>query len=310
MPVSSIIGGVATLGGALLSSSASKSAANTQANSADAASATQLQMYNQTRDDQAPWRNVGGSAINQLAYLAGLSPTQGGSTSAGPGGAQFGDLVYDSGTGQWTSPTLRNQAAEGGNFGPNDEARYQALIQQRLGGIDNPVQAYQNQTAATQATANADPAYGSLTRGFTMADYQADPGYQFRLDQGQQALERSAAARGGLLSGGALKDTTAYAQGAASQEYGNAYNRFNNDQANVWNRLSGLAGVGQQANNTIAQVGSNTVSQIGQNTIGAGNAIAAGQVGSANAINGAITQGISGYQNNQLLNLFANQQRT
>lgn len=303
MGIGAIVGGVASLGGALLSSGASKSAANTQANAASDASATQLQMYNQTREDQAPWRDVGGSAINRLAYLAGLNPT----TSTGStAGTAFGDLQYNSGTGQWASDSLRAQAAEGGNFGPNDEARYQALIQQQLAGIQNPVQAWQNQTAATQQAANNDPAYGSLTRNFTMADYQADPGYQFRLDQGQQALERSAAARGGLLSGGALKDTTAYAQGMASQEYGNAYNRFNNDQSTIWNRLSGLAGVGQQANNTIAQVGQNTASQIGQNTIGAGNAIAAGQVGSANAITGAIGQGISGYQNNQLLNLLAN----
>lgn len=300
MGIESLVGGGLALGGALLSSGASKDAAQTQANSADAASATNLQMYNQTRDDQAPWRNVGGSAINRLSYLAGLSPTSSGSSAAG---SAFGDLVYDSGTGQWTSTSLRNQAAEGGDFGPNDEARYQALIQQQLSGIQNPVQAYQQQTAATQQAASNDPAYGSLTRNFTMADYQADPGYQFRLDQGQQALERSAAARGGLLSGGALKDTTAYAQGMASQEYGNAYNRFNNDQSTIWNRLSGLAGVGQQANNTIAQVGSNTASQIGQNTIGAGNAIAAGQVGSANAISNGISQGISGYQNNQLLQL-------
>lgn len=300
MGIGSIIGGVASIGGALLGAGAAKDAAKTQANSADSASATQLQMYNQTRDDQAPWRNVGGSAVNRLAYLAGLNPATG--TGAAPNTA-FGDLTYDNG--QWASTSLRNQAAEGGNFGPNDEARYQALIQQRLAGIDNPVAAYQAQTQATQQAATNDPAYGSLTRGFTMADYQADPGYQFRLDQGQQALERSAAARGGLLSGGALKDTTAYAQGMASQEYGNAYNRFNNDQSTIWNRLSGLAGVGQQANNTIAQVGQNTATQIGQNTIGAGNAIAAGGVGAANAISGGISQGISGYQNNQLLGLLA-----
>lgn len=298
MGIGSIIGGVASLGGALLGANASKNAAQTQANSADAASAAQLQMYNQTRDDQAPWRNVGGAAINQLSYLAGLTPTSG----AGAAGTTFGDLQYDAGTGQWSSPSLRSQAAQGGNFGADDEARYQAALQQRVGSIPNAVQAYQTQTQAAAAAPN-DPAYGSLTRSFTMDDYQQDPGYQFRLDQGQQALERSAAARGGLLSGGALKDTTAYAQGMASQEYGNAYNRFNNDQSTIWNRLSGLAGVGQQANNTIAQVGSNTASQIGQNTIGAGNAIAAGQVGSANAISNGISQGISGYQNNQLLQL-------
>lgn len=55
---------------------------------------------------------------------------------------------------------------------------------------------------------------------------QQDPGYQFRLKQGQEALERSAAARGGLLSGRAARDTADYSQGLASQEFGNSWNRL------------------------------------------------------------------------------------
>lgn len=104
-----------------------------------------------------------------------------------------------------------------------------------------------------------------LTKNFTMSDYEADPGYQFRLDQGNKAINNSAASRGGLLSGATLKAIADYNSGAASQEYGNAVNRFNvnranasdvyqnaysrwNDQNNtIFNRLSSLSGMGQTA---------------------------------------------------------------
>jgi hypothetical protein len=60
----------------------------------------------------------------------------------------------------------------------------------------------------------------------TATDMAADPGYQFRLQQGQEALERSGAARGVTRTGGTLKDIVDYGQRAASQEYGNVYNRM------------------------------------------------------------------------------------
>lgn len=126
-------------------------------------------------------------------------------------------------------------------------------------------------------------AFGSLAKPFSMADYQADPGYAFRLAEGQKALERSAAARGMTNSGASLKAITNYGQNAASQEYQNAYNRYNTNQTNLYNRLAGIAGTGQNAANTTAQVGQNTANQISSNIIGAGNAQAAGQIGAANA---------------------------
>ena len=61
---------------------------------------------------------------------------------------------------------------------------------------------------------------------FGMEQFQADPGYGFRLREGQQALDRQAAARGGLISGGALKAATRYGQEMGSQEYTNAFNRY------------------------------------------------------------------------------------
>ena len=78
-------------------------------------------------------------------------------------------------------------------------------------------------------------------------DPNQDPGYQFRLEQGQKALERSAAARGGLQGGGTLKALERYAQGVASDEYGKSFDRFQADRKNRFGMLSDLAGFGQRA---------------------------------------------------------------
>jgi hypothetical protein len=125
-------------------------------------------------------------------------------------------------------------------------------------------------------------------RDFGMSDFNADPGYQFRQDEGQKALERSAAARGGLLSGRAAKDTMRFSQGLASQEYGNAFNRFQTNRANKLNPLQSIAGVGQSAAGTIGNFTSN-----------AGDATAAGQMGRANTLAGGIGRGWSMYQDQQ-----------
>lgn len=76
---------------------------------------------------------------------------------------------------------------------------------------------------------------------FTEQDFRNDPGYQFRLEQGQQALERSQAARGGLLSGRALRETQELGQGLADQSYQDAYNRW------LQKQRQGVGVAGQQA---------------------------------------------------------------
>jgi len=77
--------------------------------------------------------------------------------------------------------------------------------------------------------AGYDPA--SAMRNFSAADFQTDPGYAFRLSEGMKALDRTAASRGGLLSGATLKGAQRYGSDLASQEYGNAYNRFQTNRA-------------------------------------------------------------------------------
>lgn len=115
-------------------------------------------------------------------------------------------------------------------------------------------------------------------RDFTANDFQKDPGYDFRMAEGMKALERSAAARGGLMSGGTLKALQGRSQDIASSEYQNAYNRFNNDRTNRFNRLSSIAGLGQTANGQVAQAGQNYGNQVSANQIGLGNANAASHI--------------------------------
>jgi hypothetical protein len=146
--------------------------------------------------------------------------------------------------------------------------------------------------------------YGNLMRNFSQQDFQADPGYQFRLSEGLKGLDRQAAARGGLISGGALKAAQGYGQDLASQEYQNAFNRYQTNRGSVYGMLSGQQGVGQAATNALGAAGQNYANQAGEAYMGAGNARASGYIGAANAIG----QGAGGltnmYMQNQMLNRF------
>jgi hypothetical protein len=130
--------------------------------------------------------------------------------------------------------------------------------------------------------------FGKYAKDFGMSDFTADPGYGFRLSEGQKALERQAAARGGLISGSALKAATRFGQEMGSQEYTNAYNRYQTNRANQLAPLGSLLSSGQAAaSNTGAAAGSYGAGASG-NITGAGAASAAGQVGSTNALTDAL----------------------
>jgi hypothetical protein len=147
------------------------------------------------------------------------------------------------------------------------------------------------------------PGYGRYaTAEFGMDKFKTDPGYAFRMSEGMKALERSAAARGGLLSGATLKGTQRYGQDLASQEYQNAFNRYQAERAGTLNPYQALAGTAQTSANVLGQQAGQLGQQLGSNIIGAGNAQAAGQIGAANAIVGGLGQGLNFYQQSQLLN--------
>ena len=132
--------------------------------------------------------------------------------------------------------------------------------------------------------------FGKYSGDFTGADLLAgqDPGYAFRLSEGQKALERSAAARGGLLSGGTGKKLLGYGQEMGSQEYQNAYNRYQTNRANQLSPLFSLTGSGQASAAGQAAAAGNYGAGAAGNLTSAGAAQAAGNVGTAIAISSGL----------------------
>lgn len=158
--------------------------------------------------------------------------------------------------------------------------------------------------------------YGKYGKDFGMSDFTADPGYAFRLSEGMKGLNASAAARGGMISGAALKAATNYGQQAGSQEYTNAFNRYQTNRNNQiaplmdFERLgqASAAGSAAAANTTGANLGStytNLGSNLGQAAVAGGNAAATGGYNAANAFSNAASQGTSSYLQSQYLNKLA-----
>ena len=126
---------------------------------------------------------------------------------------------------------------------------------------------------------------------FGMEQFQADPGYGFRLSEGQKALERQAAARGGLISGGALKAAQRFGQEMGSQEYTNAFNRYQTERQARLNPLQSLAGMAQTSVGQLGQAGQAYATGAGEAMGAAAQARASGYMGGANAL----SQGLSQY---------------
>ena len=211
--------GAAILGSSVLGALSSNKAANVQASAADRAAELQAAQYAQQRQDLAPWRAAGETALNKLAAASD----------------------------------------------------------------------YQK---------------------FGMDQFQQDPGYAFRLSEGQKALDRSAAARGGLISGSALKAAQRYGQDMGSQEYQNAFNRYQTERNAMLNPLQSLAGVGQTATNQLGQAGQNYATNVGNAYGAAGQAAASGYMGAANAVGQGVGQYLNYTSSNNLLNALQNRGST
>jgi hypothetical protein len=235
MPIGYAIGGASLVSG-ILGADAARSAANTQAQSAQQALDYQKQQFNTIQQQTAPGRAAGYNALNTLGGLG-------------------------SGT-------------------------------------------YQMYDANGNPTGGTGVGTGYLTKQFTPEDFAAgvDPGYAFRQQQGQEATNRMANMGGGMLSGNALKGAQDYSQGLASQEYGNAFNRFQTGRQNIYNTLAGIAGLGQNSTNTSATAGAQAAGQVGNTIQNLGAAQAGGTVGAANAITGGIQNAGNQYYLSQLLN--------
>src|SRR5580698_240038 len=161
------------------------------------------------------------------------------------------------------------------------------------------------------------PGYGSLNTPFTpptISTAEQYPGYQFGLDQGEQALNNSAAAKGSLLSGNTQEQLNNYAQNYAQNDYSNVYNQafntFETNQTNQFNRLAALSGIGQTTATTLGSEGQSAAGDVanidltagaqqGQDYQNAAAAEASGYIGSANAYGSALSGGT-----NSLMNLY------
>ena len=174
-------------------------------------------------------------------------------------------------------------------------------------GIKSPTPSVVGAAGSEFVTDPNSPDFGKYARDFSAADFTADPGYAFRLSEGMKALDRTAAARGGLLSGATFKGAERYGQGLASDEYQRAYERYNTNRANQLNPLMGYAtGPGMSATAASSNAAQNFGTQTGQNLQDVGTARASGYLGSANALSGALNTAGNAYMYNNRTNALAN----
>jgi hypothetical protein len=162
-----------------------------------------------------------------------------------------------------------------------------------------------NLTNQDERFSTADNPMRNHSGVFGAQDFEQDPGYQFRMEEGLKAVNRGAAAGGGRGGGATMKALARFGQGLASEEYGNAYNRFNQDyqnsynrfnqdQANQFNRLGNLVNYGQNANNMITNAGMQTAQGISGNQMGLGNAQASMELNRGNDLKQLWQQGFKG----------------
>lgn len=138
----------------------------------------------------------------------------------------------------------------------------------------------------------------------------SDPGYQFRMTQGVNALDRSAAARGMLQSGAQQKALTQYGQGLASSELNNAFQRVGAVQGNAQQAAGALGNLYQNQGTTLGNMAvrqssqnqalsQNTSNALGQYSMAAGNAQAGAYNNMGSSINGGLQNGLTAYMMNQ-----------
>ena len=268
--VSGYLGGNAARDAANTQAGAANNAANLQSQSTTAQLAQQKAMYDQNQANISPYMQTGSGATNTLAYLMGTGPNP----NAASGTPAPGTV---SGGGMFGGATIGTPITPGGV---------------PMAGTNN----------TPGSTSIGD--YGSLAHQFNTSDLATSlsPSYNFMLDQGNQALSAQQIANGTYGSGQGLKDALAYNQNYASTGYQQAYNNYTNNQNMLYNKLSGMAGLGESAavgaGNQGAQVGAAMANTAQAGTAAANNyatgaaaANAAGSVGTANAWSSALSSG-------------------
>jgi hypothetical protein len=286
--VGAAIGGSALLGG-VLGYEGQKKAAEAQRAGQEASIAEMARQFDINQLAYAPYRAAGQAGLSQMLGMLGIQaafdPTTG-EMVAVPGATA---AAIPRGASSWAAGQAPGTTAPGllaGGTGPGGNRIYHpsagtTLPQPGAAAAQTFAPVAPVATGATGQTAVAPTVLGGA---FNPDIITQTPGYQFRLAQGQQALERSAAARGRALSGQQLQALTGYGQGMAAQEFGDYYNR-----------LAALSGIGQTSTAGLSGLGAQTAANIGQAYGNIGAAQGAGILGQYGAIGGAAQGGLSNY---------------
>ena len=211
----------------------------------------------------------------------------------------------------WTAAAIAGGAVIGG-IASGKAAREQSKATDRATAAQERMfnRQVELQEPFRQAGVNALPELIEASRytPFSMEQFQQDPGYAFRMREGLKALDRSAAARGGLLSGNQLRGVTQFGQELGSQEYTNAFNRYQAERAARLNPLQSLAGMGQSNAATMAQQAGQFGNVLGQAEATKGNIRASSYMGMANALTGGLGQYLNYQQNQDFMKLYGPRQ--
>lgn len=271
MPWGAIVGGLIGAAGSIIGG-------NKAADAAEDAAGVQWNMYTQNRQDLAPYREVGNSALNAYARAMGLP-------GYGEGGARTTDpanAVQYPTSGKVNQYTVVKAFQEFlGRKPTKRELKYYSKRErgdQLYYDVVRPGVAKLEQAQAANAPAASAPAQADSD---PYGGFMESPGYQFRYDEGQRGVDRNMAARGRYLSGAREKAAIRYGQNYASNEFGN-----------YMNRLAGAANIGQTATNTGVSAGQAAAGNVGNAMINAGNARASGYMGVANSL----VNGINNWQ--------------
>lgn len=292
---------VAVGAGSLISGVAANSAAKKQAEAGQKSIDVQQSMFNTLNAQQKPYREGGQEALHQLQYLTGTiqKPTAPNksdffSNSHNPAkGSKFYEMADPAH--QFAMNTLPGIKSVFGKKKSNepefDRAGYTAAMDK-----------YNKDLANFSPGLSADDP-NSLLHKFGAGDLNANlaPNWQFALQQGQGAQQNLANQAGGLLSGNAMKGLEDYTINKSGDLYQQAFQNYNNNQTNIFNRLASIAGFGQTANSQAIQIGMPTAQNIGQTYQGIGQAQASGIVGGANALSQGVSNAGSWYGINNMI---------
>lgn len=282
--------------GSALAADAATDSAEIQAGATRQANDLSMQQFQQMRSDLAPFRDFGRGGVTRLATLLGVAERPEFESAAAR--AEVERLALER-----ALPRAIRQVAEGwGTDFDTASNRGDMLAEARRlasANDDDRRGAYDQVAAGWGAKPGAE--FGSLLRNFTGEDLANEPGYQFGLSEGLKAGERSAAARGGLLSGAQLKAATRFGNDYASTKFGEAFNRDSANKTRMYNFLSGSVGTGQASAAQTGQAGANMAQQVGANTTALANATGAAGIAGANAWSQGLNNTAGQFQQNELI---------